>query len=304
MKRSRRRQFLLDSARATRLERVSPVILAGCLFGGAVAAQGVLEIPSPNSVNSGIGVVSGWHCTARRIEVVIDDYPPLLAGSGTERLDTVGVCGHPNTGYALLFNWNVLPKNCFGCRYHHVKVMADGLPFAESTFQIENFGVAFMTGKVASYRLPNFPELGSDTWLRWDEAKQNFAIDLGAPLQRVVPGTYYGAVRIGAQNPICGPFPIGRVLPIKHASFIVGFDSGRATLSVQYADGAACQVVQGGMETPDSRTSDGNLHILFDSAATASCAEFPGGLDMSFNGDRLHAKSMDTCATAELIGAK
>jgi len=66
--------------------------------------QGVLEVPAAASVQSGIGAISGWHCTASRIEIAIDNGPAMLAGSGTSRLDTLGTCGRADTGFSLLFN--------------------------------------------------------------------------------------------------------------------------------------------------------------------------------------------------------
>ena len=48
-------------------------------------SAGKLEIPAGDhpygdlSVETGIGLISGWHCTAKRIEIVIDDMPPIAA---------------------------------------------------------------------------------------------------------------------------------------------------------------------------------------------------------------------------------
>ena len=50
--------------------------------------QGTLEVPAPDSTQSGIGAISGWHCSAGRIEISIDGGPLMLAGSHTARNDT------------------------------------------------------------------------------------------------------------------------------------------------------------------------------------------------------------------------
>lgn len=72
---------------------VSAVVLFWAFVAECSCAQGFLEIPGPNSTQTGISVISGWHCTANRIEIVIDGGAPLLAGSHTSREDTLGVCG-------------------------------------------------------------------------------------------------------------------------------------------------------------------------------------------------------------------
>lgn len=283
---------------------VSAVVLLCAFFAASVSAQGFLEVPSPNSTQTGIGVISGWNCNADRIEVRIDGGAPMLAGAHTERRDTLNVCGRVDTGFSLLFNWNLLPTNCFGCRYHHVVALADGVQFASTEFQAENFGTEFMTGKSAEYGVANFPEIGSMTWLRWDEAKQNFSVYLTATNQLSAAGTYYGALRSGAQNPACGPFPMNRVLPVKHGSFIVEIASGQLSLTAQYVDGTTCRLSGGTLQTFDRNNNDGNLRAFFDQAATTSCPEFSGGLDLRVNGQSLIADSMDPCRSAHVMGAQ
>lgn len=40
-------------------------------WGSTATAQGVLELPS-EAGESGIGLIAGWHCTAKTLEVQID----------------------------------------------------------------------------------------------------------------------------------------------------------------------------------------------------------------------------------------
>lgn len=49
--------------------------------------QGVLENPQPQASESGVGVVSGWHCDADVIEIQFDDLARLEAAYGTSRGD-------------------------------------------------------------------------------------------------------------------------------------------------------------------------------------------------------------------------
>jgi hypothetical protein len=266
--------------------------------------EGTLEVPAPNSTQSGIGAISGWHCTASRIDISIDGGPVTQAGSHTSRNDTLGVCGRADTGFSLLFNWNTLPTNCFGCRFHRIVALADGIPFANAEFQAENFGTEFLTGKVAQYDLPNFPDLGSTTTLRWDESRQNFSVDLVAANQISLNGIYFGAIETGAHNPACGPFPPGNVLPTKLGGFTVTLAGGSLALLAQYADGSSC-AMQGSAASSAGASADGGyLNATFDAVATASCPEFPGGLDLRVNGQRLVATARDNCRSARVVAAK
>ena len=84
-------------------------------------AQGSLENPVAGSTESGIGVISGWHCTASNITVTIDGASLGKAGSGTGRGDTASICGRSDTGYSLLFNYNELTPGS-----HNISAYADG----------------------------------------------------------------------------------------------------------------------------------------------------------------------------------
>ena len=48
---------------------------------------------------------AGWVCAADTVEIAIGDLPVHVAGYGTERLDTLEVCGDTDNGFRLLFNW-------------------------------------------------------------------------------------------------------------------------------------------------------------------------------------------------------
>jgi hypothetical protein len=287
----------------------SPLVSTTVLFCAAwavgVGAQGALEIPGPNSIQTGIGIVSGWHCSANRIEIVIDGGAPLLAGSHTDRGDTLSACGRIDTGFSLLWNWNLLPTHCFGCRYHRVVALADGIPFASSEFQAENFGTEFMTGKSGEYSLVNFPEIGDVTWVRWDEDRQNFSVYLTARSQMSVSGTYYGALESGAHAPYCGPYPPDRKLPVKHGSFVVQVANGRMSLTAQYVDGTTCVLPDASL-APYDRLIDGDGYVraVFDQPAAPRCSEFPGGVSVRVNGLRLVASSRDDCVSSVAWGAR
>ena len=60
------------------------LFLVGALFPTFVFAQATLENPAPNSFQSGLGVVSGWACTANQIEIEFDNDPTKRWQAGTQ----------------------------------------------------------------------------------------------------------------------------------------------------------------------------------------------------------------------------
>jgi hypothetical protein len=142
-------------------------ILAG-LPPGALAA-GALENPVAGAPVSGIGLVSGWHCSASRIEIEIDGAARVPAAYGTDRADTAAICGKSNTGFGLLLNWGLLPAGA-----HTMRALADGVEFARNTFSVVSLGAEFLTGKSAATTLYDFPSPGRSTVLEWRESTQGF----------------------------------------------------------------------------------------------------------------------------------
>ena len=131
---------------------------------------GSLESPGADSCKSGIGIIAGWHCNASPVVVVIDGLA-IQTGSGTDRPDTVSVCGDSNNGFGALYNWNRS-----GDGIHTAIAYADGVEFARANFAVKTFGVEFLTGAAGTLSTPDFPSSGMTTYLQWDEAVQNFVI--------------------------------------------------------------------------------------------------------------------------------
>ena len=148
----------------------SPVSGAGGTSGGG---SQILEIPQPGSAQSGIGVISGWACDTNQIEIEFDNDSAnrWRAGTGTLRTDTQGVCGDSDNGFGLLFNWNLL-----GDGTHTVRAFADGVEFANVTVTVTTLGEAFVRGVTHEVTLPDFPEVGTEVVVTWQEAQQNFVI--------------------------------------------------------------------------------------------------------------------------------
>lgn len=134
-------------------------------------AQGQLEVPDSGSSQSGIGIVSGWKCSAGDLTIQFDNGPIYEAAYGTIRTDTQGVCGDTNNGWAFLWNWNKLDDG-----QHTVKAFDNGVQFGAATFTVQTLGEEFRTGLSKTVSVSNFPASGQTTTLVWQEGQQNFMI--------------------------------------------------------------------------------------------------------------------------------
>ena len=135
------------------------------------AGGGFLENPSPNSFQSGIGVISGWVCAAEEVEITLGDLAPQVAGYGTERLDTQAVCGDTDNGFGLLFNWNLL-----GDGEHTVLATVDGIELGRARVRVTTLGEEFVRGTVGECVVEDFPSPGEAVTLTWQQNQQNFVI--------------------------------------------------------------------------------------------------------------------------------
>src|SRR5581483_4902836 len=164
-------------------------------------AQAVLENPQPGSFQSGIGLVSGWACDAQRIDIEVSGNGitiTLQAAYGTVRGDTAGACGDSNNGFGLLVNWNVLPDGNYT-----VRALRNNVEFARATVIVATLGLnqPFATGLTGESQLPNFPQNGTTTKIRWQESIQNFSI-IGA--LESPAGDTPSSARTKLENPLTG----------------------------------------------------------------------------------------------------
>jgi len=145
-----------------------------CLLAPALAAaQGYLENPQPDAVESGIGIVSGWHCTARDVSIYVDGVYAGRSGVGSLRPDTRALCGgRAETGFSLLYNFNELPPGA-----HRIDVHVDGRLFASRSFRsVRSGGVPFLQGVAREVKVEGFPTQGSTATLTWSQARQGFVV--------------------------------------------------------------------------------------------------------------------------------
>lgn len=165
------------------------IAVAGWLLPAFAIAAGALENPQPGGRESGIGIVSGWHCSASRIVIEVDGATTYQAAYGTARADTQATCGKSDTGFALLLNWNTL-----GAGPHVVRALADGVEFGRATATVVPVGAEFWTGKSGTMRLDNFPVPGTGVIAEWQPSKQNFVIRDWLQTVPSMNGAWFGPV--------------------------------------------------------------------------------------------------------------
>jgi len=138
----------------------------------APTMTGALGTPVNGSVVSGVGVISGFHCTSKNIAVFVDGVSLGKAGAGTTLKGTLPVCGRTDTGYSLLYNFNNLSNG-----QHLVTVYADGVLFGANTVTtFRSGGVPWLAGASETVQVPNFPQAGQTAVLDWVQSYQNFLI--------------------------------------------------------------------------------------------------------------------------------
>ena len=174
---------------------------------------GILENPGPGSFQSGIGLFSGWVCDALQVEIEMNGTTRLQAAYGTIRSDTTGICGDDNNGFALLFNWNLL-----GDGTHTVRALADGVEFGTARFTVTTLGTEFLTGASGAYTLGDFPRVGQNVRIDWQQASQNFVItesrhpalsSVVRPANATLTQAATGGLRGTLENPSPGSFQSG-----------------------------------------------------------------------------------------------
>lgn len=258
---------------------------------GIASAAGTIENPQPLSTQSGIGVISGWNCTAQSITIQIDDFPALRAGARTERNDTAPVCGRADTGFSLLYNFNLLDPS----RPHRIVAFADGVEFARvEGFSTANLGAEYLTDLRGRVVMNNFPAIGETTVLQWEQEKQDFTItakDTAAPIS----GTYYGAEFV--TKPCSGPPALP---PVRQARYDVVFANARLRLDSVLADGESCT-----LDAPASLDDQGYVRTIVDETVQSSCSKYRGDFRLRVNGARLDGEGFDfICNSSRALGAK
>ena len=149
---------------------ITPLLITLTLM-TCTAAYAGLGNPEPGSDQSGIGIVSGFHCDANKIEASFDGGPLIDVPYGSTRNDTIDICGDDDNGFGLLWNYNLL-----GTGQHRVQVYADGVLFGDRVFTVTTVGAEFLRDRQSSRRVYGFPDLDHDVILNWQQGNQNYLI--------------------------------------------------------------------------------------------------------------------------------
>ena len=154
------------------MQRISRFI-AALVLSSSVAHAATLEIPSPHTTLSGIGVVSGWKCDAGELTVRFDGGEPILLLHGAERADVLnaGACDHANVGFISIWNWGNLDDG-----EHTAVVYDDGVEFDRSVFTVRRFQEAFVTNASLTVSAQDFPNQGETAVFAWSQPTQHLEL--------------------------------------------------------------------------------------------------------------------------------
>lgn len=252
------------------LNKISPVwLFCYSVLTVSTALADVLENPQPGSAQSGISLISGWVCNASHVYVVIDGSQTYTMAYGTERTDTLSVCGDTNNGFGFLFNYNKL-----GDGQHTLQALADGVEFGQATFTVTTLGQEYLEGASRTFELPDFPNPGTTLTLVWQEHLQNFTIaGKNSGTSSLAPGAWTGedvcfnvspdGSKLTAEDSLCTI--TGEVAGTAHNGFVVepvSISSGKDGYGArgQYTD---IPIVNGAFDLSWIRG-------IFNSATTAS----------------------------------
>ena len=147
------------------------------LADGSVAPAGaVLEIPSPGTNVSGVGLISGWSCLGGELKVEFSDADGVIETmtvlQGAERLDTESVCGDIDNGFSATYNWSRL-----GSGEKTARLMRNGEEVASQTFMVTAFDTEFVTGAEGMCTIADFPDMGKNATFVWEQSQQGLVLE-------------------------------------------------------------------------------------------------------------------------------
>ena len=162
-------------------------LLVVFLLTSVTAHAATLDVPTPHTTLSGVGVIHGWKCEAGALTVRFDGGPPLPLLHGAARKDVLdaGACDHANVGFVSIMNWGNL-----GDGPHTAVVYDDGIEFDRSTFHIVTTGEAFLERAVGQCVVDDFPAPGENARFIWNQATQHMELAevRNTPTEPPVPG--------------------------------------------------------------------------------------------------------------------
>ncbi len=154
------------------MRRLSGLIVTLVLTCVTVHAA-TLDVPTPDTTLSGVGVIHGWKCEAGELTVRFDGGPPLPLLHGATRQDVLnrGACDHANVGFVSIMNWGNLDDG-----EHTAVVYDDGVEFDRSVFTVRRFREAFVTGASLTLPVQDFPHQGDNAVFTWSQPTQHLEL--------------------------------------------------------------------------------------------------------------------------------
>ena len=138
--------------------------------------NGHWESPLAGGVESGRALIRGWVCSASTVSATLDG-ELLNLPYGSEREDTLTVCGDTDNGYALAINWNDYDDGL-----HRLSLILDGATIETRDVHIATpGGQGTVSGVQQQHQVDDFPHPGDTLTLQWSEPHQNFRLIAYAP---------------------------------------------------------------------------------------------------------------------------
>ncbi len=159
-------------------------LILGLLLVSSVAQAAVLDVPTPHTTLSGVGVIHGWKCEAGDLTVRFDGGPPLPLLHGAARQDVLnaGGCDSAQVGFVSIMNWGEL-----GDGQHTAVVYDNGVEFDRSTFDVVTTGEAFLRNASGQCVVEDFPAPGEEARFIWNQATQHMELaEVGSELTGAV----------------------------------------------------------------------------------------------------------------------
>ena len=153
------------------------------LADGSVAPDGAtLEIPSPGTNVSGIGLISGWSCLGGELAVEFSDADGVIETMtvlhGTERLDTEPVCGDITNGFSATCNWSRL-----GAGEKTARLIRNGEEVASHPFMVTAFPDedtnqdGLLEGASGMCTVADLPVAGKNATFVWEQSQQGLVLE-------------------------------------------------------------------------------------------------------------------------------
>ncbi|MCV6627318.1 MAG: hypothetical protein OIF38_14555 [Cellvibrionaceae bacterium] len=258
---------------------ISPLSLAQGKFN--------LESPGHRSFESGVGVIRGWACEAKKVHIVVDDKHTFNIPSGSQRGDTAETCANEgDNGFGMVMFW---PN--FGLGAHKVDLFLDDKKSASHVFHVAAASATYNLNLSKTATVNNFPRGTSDNRLKWSTPLQNFILVKGpsAPDPSPNPGP-------GSGDPTGFP----RTITLAAGQPSVTFDhtfaqNGRYRLSITASDTFCISdaslpnlnISGSRICTGNSYNSTGNFSGPFSITFVRSSSSTTGDIAITINAEKL-----------------